>query len=51
MYNKAKVAIFKCLKCDYKWKDMTGPTQCPKCGHLYVKWVNYEQLAKKWRNT
>ena len=48
--NKAKVSKFKCLKCGHDWKDMTGPTQCPVCGHLYVKWVNYEQLAKGWRN-
>ena len=47
--NMAKPAKFKCLKCGYKWRDVTGPTQCSICGHLYVKWINYEQLAKVWR--
>jgi rubrerythrin len=36
------LAEFKCLKCGYEYKDKPGPTICPKCSHLYVKWVNYE---------
>ena len=44
-----RIAEFKCLKCDYEYKDKPGPTQCPKCGHLYAKWLNYEDLAKKWK--
>ncbi len=36
-------AEFKCLKCTLNWSSKPGPTQCPKCGHLYVKWVNYEE--------
>lgn len=35
-------AEYKCLKCDYEYIDEPGPTICPKCFHLYVKWVNYE---------
>lgn len=42
------VAKFRCLKCGHKWNDKTGPTQCPKCRYLYVKWENYEELRKKW---
>lgn len=42
------VAKFKCLRCHYTWEDKTGPTQCPICGHLYVKWENYEELREKW---
>lgn len=41
-------AKFKCLKCSCKWKDIPGPTQCPMCGHLYVKWENYEEMREMW---
>ena len=39
---------FKCLKCNYKWEDKAGPTRCPVCDHLYIKWENYEKMRKKW---
>lgn len=42
--------IYKCLKCGYEWEQLPAPTQCPKCNHLYVKWLNYEQLRKMWDN-
>ena len=35
-------AHFKCDKCSHEWDSIPGPTQCPKCHHLYVKWVNYD---------
>ena len=38
-------AKFKCLKCKFEWEDNPGPTQCPKCKHIWVEWTNYE----KWR--
>ena len=41
-------ANFKCLKCGYHWEYYPGPTQCPMCGHLYVKWINYEEMRKEW---
>ena len=28
---------FKCVRCGTKWSSASGPTQCPCCGHLYVK--------------
>lgn len=37
-------AKFKCLKCGYKYLSKPGPTKCPKCNHLYVKWINYEEM-------
>ena len=40
-------AEFLCLKCGFKYDDIPGPTQCKKCGHLYVKWLNYEELYQK----
>ena len=45
------IAIYKCLKCGVEWGSKPGPTQCPKCQHLYVKWLNYEKLRKehKWQ--
>ncbi len=43
-------AKFQCLSCNCKWEDKPGPTECPKCSHLYVKWLNYEKMKKelKW---
>jgi DNA-directed RNA polymerase subunit RPC12/RpoP len=41
------ISEYKCLKCEYEWKQKAGPTQCPDCGHLYILWVNYDELAKK----
>lgn len=38
------LAKFKCLKCNYFYEDRPRPTQCPKCGHLYVKWLNYDEM-------
>ena len=42
------LADFKCLKCNYRWKSEPGPTQCPICGHLYIKWLNFESMMKQW---
>jgi DNA-directed RNA polymerase subunit RPC12/RpoP len=49
-------ANYLCLKCEHKWSESAGPTaflkpgqehpdptQCPKCGHLYIKWLNYNK--------
>lgn len=36
---------YQCLSnvCKQVWRDYTGPVTCPICGHIYVKWVSYEQ--------
>lgn len=39
-------ALYKCLKCDYLWFGKPGPVTCPKCCHLYIKWINYEEWRK-----
>ena len=39
-------AKYKCLGCNYEYEGEPGPTECPKCDHLYVKWVNYEEWRK-----
>lgn len=36
---------FECCSCGYRYENSCYNTQCPKCGHLYVKWINYEKLA------
>ena len=38
------IAQYKCLeiKCNYEYTAAPGPTQCPRCGHNYIKWVNYK---------
>ena len=35
-------ALYKCLKCEHEFADYPGPTQCQKCGHVYLKWVSYQ---------
>ena len=41
-------AINQCQKCQYKWEAAPiGPaTRCLECGHIYVKWLNYEEWEK-----
>lgn len=38
------LAHYKCLNCGCEWESRTGPTQCPKCGFAYMKWLNYEKM-------
>lgn len=36
------IAHNKCMKCKMQWHDEPGPhTECPKCGSIYVEWMNY----------
>jgi DNA-directed RNA polymerase subunit RPC12/RpoP len=35
------MAQYVCLNCVHEWKGKPGPVKCPKCGHLYVKWLDY----------
>ncbi len=39
------VAKFMCCNCKHEYTGPPGPTQCPKCSHLYVIWLNYNE---KW---
>ena len=43
-------ADYLCLNpnCLHRWKGKPGPTPCIKCGHDYVKWLNYEEMEKEW---
>jgi hypothetical protein len=38
------LANYKCLKCEHEYSHPPRPTECPICGHLYVKWLNYEEM-------
>ncbi len=38
------IGKYKCLKCGLEYQHPVMPTECPKCGHLYVKWLNYKEL-------
>ena len=29
--------------CKHEFQAPVGPHQCPKCGHLYVKWITYAE--------
>jgi rubrerythrin len=43
----AMMAQFRCLKCFFKWEDKPGPTDCPKCGYRYVKWLNFKKMRQQ----
>jgi DNA-directed RNA polymerase subunit RPC12/RpoP len=43
-------ARYHCLTCAHEWTEQTrggsvatshGPTACPRCGALWVRWTNY----------
>lgn len=36
-------AEYKCMRCKFEYEDSPGLTQCPKCNHLYIEWINHEQ--------
>jgi uncharacterized Zn finger protein (UPF0148 family) len=37
-------AEYHCIKCGQEWIEHAGPVECPVCGHVYVRWTNYEQM-------
>lgn len=41
-------AIYACTECGNKWKFLPGPTQCPECYCIWVEWLNYDELNKKY---
>jgi hypothetical protein len=50
MMNKDSfgTAELKCRSCKHEWEAAPGPAACPKCGHHYVDWVNYEEWSKEY---
>ena len=47
IYTMRQIAKYRCKSCHSEWEDYSGPTECPVCRHLYVDWLNYEELSKK----
>lgn len=45
----AEIAEYKCLKCSYKWSGKPEPVICPACHHIYIKWVNFDELRDSGR--
>uniref|UniRef100_A0A6M3KY98 Uncharacterized protein n=1 Tax=viral metagenome TaxID=1070528 RepID=A0A6M3KY98_9ZZZZ len=38
---------YKCQQCNTTFElDKPGPTKCPKCGHVYVDWLNHIEVLK-----
>lgn len=37
-------ARFCCLSCGVIYVHKSGPSNCPVCGHLYVKWLNVSEI-------
>jgi rubrerythrin len=40
------LAHYRCVRCGHEWRQKPAPVTCPKCGSLYVRWVNYNN--EKW---
>ncbi len=47
-------ADYQCQSCQHRWSEQipmiqtrqpykTGAEPCPRCGHLYCAWLNYEK--------
>ena len=55
-----KTARYRCLGCQHEfdrppkpchdfrgtYMGFTYATECPMCGHLYLKWLNFEEFAR-----
>ena len=39
-------AKYRCRKCKHEYECLAGPTQCPLCQHMYVDWLNYEEMFR-----
>jgi len=41
------LAKYMCLKCGHEWEQKPKAVTCQKCEHLYVKWLNYDEMTAK----
>ena len=45
-------AEYKCTRCKHRFDVLQGPGAppnskvCPKCRHLWVEWLNYQELCQ-----
>lgn len=44
------IAKYKCNGCSHEFEHPPKPTQCPKCGHEYVDWVNFKDWQRAYEN-
>ncbi|MHA1232624.1 MAG: hypothetical protein ACTSPQ_18485 [Candidatus Helarchaeota archaeon] len=43
------IAKYECCNCFYKYEATPGPQPtCPRCGSLYMKWTNYNEVNKRY---
>lgn len=42
-------AKLKCYNCSARWTSKQYKNTCPKCGNLYVEWLNSEECLD-WAN-
>ena len=42
------LAKYECVKCGFQWVQPPDQVTCPKCKHLYIKWLNYDELNEKY---
>lgn len=38
-------AKYRCQQCKFYFElDKPGPTRCPRCGFIYVDWLNHKEV-------
>ena len=43
--------MYRCFKCkQFFERERPGPTECPWCGHIYVEWINSEDVLTQYRD-
>ncbi|WP_200341888.1 hypothetical protein [Rhodovibrio sodomensis] len=50
MPRRADTADYRCCACAHRWRGAPGPVTCPRCGELYVYWLNYAELFEPGRD-
>lgn len=40
-------AKYRCKGCGQEWVGHAGPNPCPTCHHVYVDWLNFEEMFRK----
>ena len=45
--KKVSKVHLRCMKCNHDFHQQPGMATCPKCGHIKIKWIDYEDWAKR----
>ncbi len=40
-------AHYRCVNCKHEWREKRTPLECQACGHLYVEWVNFNEIKEQ----